>query len=101
MFAGNDAHRLVPHLTGKKVPVDLIRGQRYFVGLPVFHAACLAFTVGHNISADMVVVLPPRVALSAELVDNMHTHCKLSGELLPLSVIVDIYDNKKTYEDMV
>lgn len=46
----NDAHLLIPKLGGKPTLVNFLKGKRYFLALPLFHAACLTFTIEYNFS---------------------------------------------------
>lgn len=100
-FACNDAHQLIPKLGGKPTLVNLLKGKRYFLALPLFHAACLTFTIGYNIFAGVVSVIPPPEPLTADLANQVFTHGNLYGALLAPSLIVDCYNNNEYCVNMI
>lgn len=100
-FACNDAHQLIPKLGGKPTLVNFLKGKRYFLALPLFHAACLTFTIGYNIFAGVVSVIPPPEPLTADLANQVFTHGNLDGALLAPSLIVDCYNNNEYCVNMI
>ena len=100
-FACNDAHQLIPKLGGKPTLVNFLKGKRYFVALPLFHAASLTFTIGYNIFAGVVPVIPPPEPLTADLANQVFTHGNLDGALLAPSLIVDCYNNNEYCVNMI
>ncbi|KAE8164394.1 thioester reductase domain-containing protein [Aspergillus tamarii] len=95
-FASNDAHQLIPSLGGKPTLINYLAGQRLFLALPVFHAACLTFTLVFNIFGGVTCVLPPPEPLTADLANQAFLHGNLDGALMAPSLIVDCY-NHNTY----
>ncbi|KAE8417479.1 thioester reductase domain-containing protein [Aspergillus pseudocaelatus] len=95
-FASNDAHQLIPSLGGKPTLINYLSGQRLFLALPVFHAACLTFTLVFNIFGGVTCVLPPPEPLTADLANQAFLHGNLDGALMAPSLIVDCY-NHNTY----
>lgn len=100
-FACNDAHQLIPKRGGKPTLVNFLKGKRYFLALPLFHAACLTFTVGYNIFAGVTCVIPPSEPLTADMMNEVYKYGKLDGALLAPSLIVDCYNNPEYYETML
>lgn len=100
-FACNDAHQLIPKLGGKPTLVNFLKGKRYFLALPLFHAACLTFTIGYNIFAGVISVIPPPEPLTADLANQVFTHGNLDGALLAPSLIVDCYNNNEYCVNMI
>ena len=100
-FACNDAHQLIPSMGGKRTLVDHLKGKRYFVALPLFHAACLTFTLGYNVFAGVICVLPPPAPLTADLANKIFTHGNLYGALMAPSLIVDCYNNDEYCVNMI
>ena len=99
-FACNDAHQAIPLLGGNSTIIDFTRGKRLFLALPLFHAACLTFTLGFNVFSGMTCVIPPAGPLTAKVVDESFTYGRLDGALLPPSLIVDIYNNAEQLVNM-
>jgi acyl-CoA synthetase (AMP-forming)/AMP-acid ligase II len=99
-FACNDAHQLIPHLGGKPTLVNFLKGKRYFLALPLFHAACLTFAVGYNIFAGVTCVIPPPEPLTADVMSQVYKYADLDGVLLAPSLIVDCYNDSDHYETM-
>ena len=100
-FACNDAHQLIPLLGGKPTLIDYLRGKRYFLALPVFHAACLTFSLAFNVFSGVICVLPPPVPLTAHLANQVFLHGNLDGALLAPSLIVDCYNNDEYCVNMI
>ena len=100
-FACNDAHQLIPKLGGSPTLVNFLKGKRYFLALPLFHAACLTFTIGYNIFAGVISVIPPPEPLTADLANQVFTHGNLDGALLAPSLIVDCYNNNEYCVNMI
>lgn len=100
VFASQDAQQLIPFLGGKPTWVDRTRGKRIFIGLPLFHAACLA-KVAYSIYAGGIVVLPPVGPMSADVVDSVFTHGNVDGALIAPSLIMDLYKNPEYFSNMV
>ncbi|KAJ5523615.1 thioester reductase domain-containing protein [Penicillium frequentans] len=100
-FASNDAHQLIPSLGGKPTLINYLSGQRLFLALPVFHAACLTFTLVFNIFGGVTCVLPPPGPLTADLANEVFLHGKLDGAVMAPSLIVDCYNNNKYCVNMV
>lgn len=100
-FACNDAHQLIPTLGGKATLIDFLKGKRFFLALPLFHAACLTFSLGFNVFAGVTCVLPPPEPLTASLANQIFTHGNLDGALLAPSLIVDCYNNDQFCVNMV
>lgn len=100
-FACNDAHQLIPKLGGKPTLVNFLKGKRYFLALPLFHAACLTFAIGYNIFAGVIPVIPPPEPLTADLANLVFTHGNLDGALLAPSLIVDCYNNNEYCVNMI
>ena len=92
-FACNDAHQLIPSLGGKPTLINFLKGKRLFLALPLFHAACLTFSLGFNIFSGVICVLPPPEPLTADLANQVFTHGNLDGALLAPSLVVDCYNN--------
>ncbi|RAL07159.1 thioester reductase domain-containing protein [Aspergillus homomorphus CBS 101889] len=95
-FASNDAHQLIPSLGGKPTLINYLAGQRLFLALPVFHAACLTFTLVFNIFGGVTCVLPPPGPMTADMVNEVFLHGNLDGAVMAPSLIVDCY-NHNTY----
>ena len=100
-FACNDAHQLIPKLGGNPTLVNFLKGKRYFLALPLFHAACLTFAIGYNIFAGVISVIPPPEPLTADLANEVFTHGNLDGALLAPSLIVDCYNNNEYCVNMI
>jgi acyl-CoA synthetase (AMP-forming)/AMP-acid ligase II len=100
-FACNDAHQLIPSLGGKPTLVNFLKGKQYFLALPLFHAACLTFAIGHNIFAGVTSVIPPPEPLNAGLTNQMYKYGNLDGALLVPALIVDCFNNPEYYETML
>lgn len=100
-FACNDAHQLIPRLGGKPTLVKFLKGKRYFLALPLFHAACLTFTIGYNIFAGVTSVIPPPEPLTADLANEIFTHGNIDGALLAPSLIVDCFNNNEYCVNMI
>ena len=90
VFSSQDAQQLIPFLGGRPTWVDRIRGKRLFVGLPLFHAACLAKTA-YSAFTGATLVLPPTVPLTADVVNAVFTHANLDCAMIAPSLIIDIY----------
>ncbi|KAF2675660.1 acetyl-CoA synthetase-like protein [Lentithecium fluviatile CBS 122367] len=113
-FACNDAHQLIPSLGGKPKLVNFLKGKRYFLALPPFHAACLTFSIGYNNFAGVISVIPlpsrdstcllpsllPR-PLTADLMNEIYKHGNLGGVLSAPSLIVDCFNNTEYYKTML
>ena len=99
-FASEDAHQLIPSMGGQPTWVDKIRGKRVFIGLPLFHAACLGM-LAFGIFAGATCVLPPPRPLTADLVDFMHTYGNVQGSLIAPSIIMDLYSNPDHLSNML
>ena len=89
-FAGNDAHGLIPSLGGKPTFDGFISGKRYFLALPLFHAANLTFTMGIGIFRGVTCVLPPAAPLTADIVNKIHLYGNVDGSLLPPSLLIEV-----------
>lgn len=100
-FACNDAHQLIPQLGGNPTLVNYLKGKRYFLALPLFHAACLTFAIGYNIFAGVTCVVPPPEPLTADMMNLVYKYGNLDGALLAPSLIVDCYNNSEYYETML
>lgn len=100
-FACNDAHQVIPSLGGKPTLIDYLRGKRYFIALPLFHAACLTFSLAFNVFSGVICVLPPPAPLTADLVNQVFLHGNLDGALLAPSLIVDCYNNDEYCVNMI
>ncbi|GAB1199372.1 hypothetical protein APSETT444_008719 [Aspergillus pseudonomiae] len=100
-FASNDAHQLIPSLGGQPTLINYLSGQRLFLALPVFHAACLTFTLVFNIFGGVTCVLPPPEPLTADLANQAFLHGNLDGALMAPSLIVDCYNNNAHCVNMV
>lgn len=100
-FACNDAHQLIPSLGGKPTLINFLRGKRLFLALPLFHAACLTFSLGFNIFSGVTCVLPPPGPLTADVANQIFTHGNLDGALLAPSLIVDCYNNDAYCVNMI
>ena len=99
-FASQDAQQMIPFLGGRPTWVDKMRGQRVFIGLPLFHAACLV-KISYSIFAGATCLLPPIGPLSADVIDSIFTHGNTDGALVAPSLIVDLYNNPAYYSNMV
>ena len=99
-FAGNDAHQLITSLGGNPTTVDYLKGKRFFLAFPLFHAANLTFTIGFNVYSGITCVLPPPEPLTVDIVNMVHTFGNLHGSLLPPSMIIDIYNNSEYLVNM-
>ncbi|THC92023.1 hypothetical protein EYZ11_008522 [Aspergillus tanneri] len=80
-LASNDAHQLIPSLGGKPTLMNYLQGKRYFLALPVFHAACLTFVLAFNIFSGVTCVLPPAGPLTADVANEVFLHGNLDGAL--------------------
>ena len=100
-FATNDAHGLISSLGGKPTFGDYIQGKRLFVGLPLFHAANLTFTIGLGIFQGVTCVLPPARPLTADIVDKVHLYGNVHGSLLPPSLIADLHESPRHLNNMI
>ena len=92
VFSSQDAQQLIPFLGGRPTWVDRIRGKRLFVGLPLFHAACLA-EMAYSAFTGTTLVLPPTTPLTADVVNAAFTHANVDCALIAPSLIIDIYKN--------
>lgn len=92
VFSSQDAQQLIPFLGGRPTWVDRIRGKRLFVGLPLFHAACLA-KMAYSAFTGATLVLPPTVPLTADVVNAVFTHANVDCAIVAPSLIIDIYKN--------
>lgn len=100
-FACNDAHQLIPSLGGNPTTVHYIKGKRFFLAFPLFHATNLTFTIGFNIYSGVTCVLPPPGPLTVDVVNMVHTYGNLDGSLLPPSMIIDISKNSEYLVNML
>jgi hypothetical protein len=101
VFASQDAQQMIPYEGGKPTWVDLVRGQRVFIGLPLFHAACLT-QLGLSVFVDdYVIVLPPAGPMNVDVVDGVFTHGNVTGALIAPSLIVDVYKTQEILANMV
>ncbi|KAJ5578055.1 thioester reductase domain-containing protein [Penicillium hispanicum] len=100
-LASNDAHQLIPSLGGKPTLMNYLQDKRFFLALPVFHAACLTFVLAFNIFSGVTVVLPPPGPLTADVANDVFVHGRLDGALLAPSLIVDLYNNHTYRKNMV
>jgi acyl-CoA synthetase (AMP-forming)/AMP-acid ligase II/aryl carrier-like protein len=100
-FACNDAHQLIPQLGGKPTLAHFLKGKRYFLALPLFHAACLTFAIGYNIFAGVICVVPPPEPLTVDMMDQVYKYANLDGALLAPSLIVDCFNNPEYYQNML
>lgn len=92
VFSSQDAQQLIPFLGGRPTWVDRIRGKRLFVGLPLFHAACLA-KLAYSAFTGATLVLPPTVPLTATVVNAVFTHANVDCAIIAPSLIIDLYKN--------
>ena len=92
VFCSQDAQQLIPFLGGTPTWVDRIRGKRLFVGLPLFHAACLA-KMAYCAFTGATLVLPPTVPLTADVMNAVFTHANTNCAIIAPSLIIDIYKN--------
>ncbi|CAD6569068.1 MAG: hypothetical protein ASARMPRED_002384 [Alectoria sarmentosa] len=93
LAAAKAGHILIPSLGGKPTLINFLKGKRLFLALPLFHAACLTFSLGFNIFSGVICVLPPPEPLTADLANQVFTHGNLDGALLAPSLVVDCYNN--------
>lgn len=100
-FSSNDAHEMIPSLGGNPTTVHYLKGKRFFLAFPLFHAANLTFTIGYNVYSGVTCVLPPPEPLTVDIVNMVHTHGNLHGSLLPPSMIIDIYKNPEYLVNMI
>jgi aryl carrier-like protein len=100
-FACNDAHQLIPLLGGKPTFINFLKEKRFFLALPLFHAACLTFSLGFNIFSGVTCVLPPPGPLTADIANQIFTYGNLDGALLAPSLIVDCYNNDAYCVNMI
>lgn len=100
-FACNDAHQLIPSLGGKPTLINFLNGKRFFLALPLFHAACLTFSLGFNIFSGATCVLPPPEPLTADVANQVFTYGNLDGALLAPFLIVDCYNNDAYCVNMI
>ena len=68
---------------------SLFKGMRVFNPFPMFHAAGFS-SILNSIYCHFVTVLPPPVAINAELANRIHIHGNVQVTCLPPSVIVEI-----------
>ncbi|KAL8792449.1 MAG: hypothetical protein Q9195_004982 [Heterodermia aff. obscurata] len=101
VFASNDAHQLIPSFGGKPTFGDLIRGERFFLALPLFHSANLTFTLGFNVFFGVTCVLPPPVPMTVDVLNRGLTYGRVQGSLIPPSLLVDLYNNPEYLTNMV
>ena len=92
VFSSQDAQQLIPFLGGRPTWVDRIRGKRLFVGLPLFHAACLA-KMAYCAFTGATLVLPPTVPLTADVMNAVFTHANVECAIIAPSLIIDIHKN--------
>lgn len=59
------------------------------------------FTIGHNVFAGVISVIPPPEPLTADLANQVFTHGNLDGALLAPSLIVDCYNNNEYCVNMI
>ena len=101
VFASNDAHQLIPNFGGKPTFGDFIRGQRFFIALPLFHSANLTFTLGFNVFFGVTCVLPPPVPMTVDILNGGHTFGRVQGSIIPPSLLIDLSDNSEYLTNMV
>ncbi|KAI9649088.1 hypothetical protein NHQ30_001655 [Ciborinia camelliae] len=99
-FSANDAYQLIPSLGGKPTTANYMQGKRIFVAFPLFHAANLAWTLGFNIHAGFICVLPPPGPITLDVVNMVHLHGNVDGDFIPPSTVIDIYKNPDYYSNM-
>ncbi len=100
-FSSNDAHEMINELGGNPTTIHYLKGKRFFLAFPLFHAANLTFTIGVNVYSGVTCVLPPPEPLTVDIVNLVHTHGNLHGSLLPPSVLIDIYKNSEYLVNMI
>ena len=100
-FASNDMHQAIQPLGGKSFVYDSWRGKRVFVALPIFHAACLGMILGYNVFQNVVCVLPPPELLTVDHIEKVHQYAKVSGSLLPPSMIMEVFKKQRVLDQMI
>ena len=81
--------------------IDYLKGKRYVFALPIFHAACLTFSLAFNVFSGVICTLPPPAPLTADLANHVFLHRNLHGALLTPSQIVDCYSNDEYCVNMI
>ena len=94
VFSSQDAQQLIPFLGGKPTWIDRIRGKRLYVGLPLFHAACLA-KLAYSAFTGATLVLPPTVPMTAAVVNAVFTYANVDCAIIAPSLVIDLYNNRE------
>ena len=100
-LAANDAHQLIPSLGGRETLMTYLQGKRYFLALPLFHAACINFAVVFNVFSGVIPVIPPPKPITADLANEVFLHGNLDGALMAPSLIIDCFNNDEFCVNMV
>ena len=91
-FSCIDAYQLIPSLGGGETIGPSLSRKRLFLAFPLFHAASLCYLLGLGIYCQVTCVLPPpKVPLTAKIVNLVHVHGNVHASALPPSMVVDIY----------
>ena len=100
LFCSQDAQQLIPFLGGRPTWVDRIRGKRLFIGLPLFHAACLA-KMAYSAYSGATLVLPPTTPMTADVVNTVFTYANVDCAIVAPSLIIDLYKNSEYFANTV
>lgn len=93
-FSSIDAYQMIPSLGGAETIGPSLSGTRLFLAFPLFHAAALCYLLGLGIYCGVICVLPPpKIPVTAEIVDIYHRYGRLQSSALPPSMVVDISKN--------
>ncbi|KAL9065871.1 MAG: hypothetical protein Q9161_007924 [Pseudevernia consocians] len=87
-----------PTLGGKALNVARFSGKRVLFGLPHFHSAAVCFLAFSIYSNTILVLLPSPV--SAELVNEAHSHARIDASFLAPSTLADIIWNPEYFDNL-
>lgn len=97
-IAHPDLFLSAPVLGGKALNVARFSGKRVLLGLPQFHSAAVCFLAFSIYSNTIPVLLPSPV--TAELVNEAHTHAGIDASFLAPSTLADIVRNPEYFENL-
>lgn len=100
-LAANDAHQMIPSLGGRETLMTYLQGKRYFLALPLFHAACINFAIVFNVFSGVIPVIPPPKPITADLANEVFLHGNLDGALMAPALIIDCFNNDEFCVNMV
>ena len=92
-LAVHDAFQKIPRTADSELDLHEMIGTsiRFFLAMPLFHAAGIFLLATFPVYYGVVPVMPPPDRpMSADLADSMHLHGKLDATFVPPSLLEDI-----------